>query len=319
MGSLLQGVLHTTFKMKVLPNTVGSLAVLGEHIVVGGGGGNGGNGGNGGSSGGSGSVVPDKSSLEFIVASVTRLVVEKSHFAKQFIQADGLGVAKRTEFLLPRGSAGVASGDGGVAGGGEGGGSGDLDAGEIVAVDCLQLISHLARTSDQHYTALAEANLLGELYLLTTYRRRAVLRAKVCNLLGNLCRHSASYYPQLLDPRAAAFLQDEGGGRGVGRGGEGGDNLLQAIMVRCADPDSSTRKFACFAVGNASFHSAELYPQLASVVPQLVLLLTDSEEKTRSNAAGALGNLVRNSSSLCHVLVDAAAPQGLIRVATEVR
>lgn len=35
----------------------------------------------------------------------------------------------------------------------------------------------------------------------------------------------------------------------------------------------------------------------------LVVLLRDDEEKTRANAAGALGNLVRNSGQLCGEII----------------
>ena len=66
-----------------------------------------------------------------------------------------------------------------------------------------------------------------------------------------------------------------------------------------------TRKFACFAIGNAGFHSDALYPELRVAVPPLVRLLGDEEDKTRANAAAALGNLVRNSAALCGDLVQA--------------
>lgn len=36
-------------------------------------------------------------------------------------------------------------------------------------------------------------------------------------------------------------------------------------------------------------------------------LLADGEEKTRANAAGALGNLVRNSSQLCGEIIKVCA------------
>lgn len=36
-------------------------------------------------------------------------------------------------------------------------------------------------------------------------------------------------------------------------------------------------------------------------------LLADDEDKTRSNAAGALGNLVRNSNLLCGAMLRAGA------------
>lgn len=52
------------------------------------------------------------------------------------------------------------------------------------------------------------------------------------------------------------------------------------------------------AIGNASFHDDTLYEHLKPAIPILVALLKDNEEKTRSNAAAALGNLARNSSVL---------------------
>ncbi len=47
-----------------------------------------------------------------------------------------------------------------------------------------------------------------------------------------------------------------------------------------------------------------LYEALRPAVGPLVALLSDEEDKTRANAAGALGNLVRNSSQLCGELVQ---------------
>lgn len=54
------------------------------------------------------------------------------------------------------------------------------------------------------------------------------VRARACNLLGNMCRHSAYFYSAL----------DRHG-------------LVQPLIQRCTDTDKSTRKFACFAIGNA--------------------------------------------------------------------
>ncbi len=59
----------------------------------------------------------------------------------------------------------------------------------------------------------------------------------------------------------------------------------------------------------AGFHSAALYHALRGAVKPLTELLTDDEYKTRANAAGALGNLVRNSSMLCEPIVQAGALQ----------
>ena len=63
-------------------------------------------------------------------------------------------------------------------------------------------------------------------------------------------------------------------------------------------------------VGNAAYHSDYLYDQLKRCIPHLTtLLLGDEEEKTKANAAGALSNLVRNSSKLCEEIISKGAIQ----------
>ena len=41
-------------------------------------------------------------------------------------------------------------------------------------------------------------------------------------------------------------------------------------------------------------------------------MLNDADEKTRANAAGAIGNLVRNGGELCEVLCQSGAPGLLV-------
>jgi len=119
----------------------------------------------------------------------------------------------------------------------------------------------------------------------------ASIRAKVCNLIGNLCRHTGFFYEKLLKY-----------------------GLIAAAIECCRDPDRNTRKFACFAVGNAGFHNDVLYEHLRPCVVLLVDLLKDQEEKTRANAAGALGNFVRNSNTLCKDLIKHGALKQLLDV-----
>jgi fused len=106
-----------------------------------------------------------------------------------------------------------------------------------------------------------------------------------------LCRHTGFFYDKLLK-----------------------NGLIDAAIDRCTDPDPNTRKFACFAVGNAGFHNENLYESLKPCVPLLVKLLQDDEEKTRANAAGALGNFVRNSNTLCKDLINHGALTQLLEV-----
>ena len=117
------------------------------------------------------------------------------------------------------------------------------------------------------------------------------IRAKICNFIGNICRYSHYFYEVLLR-----------------------NDLISDAIQCCKDPDKNVRKFACFAVGNAGFHNDRLYEPLRPCVPLLVDLLRDSDEKTRANAAGALGNFVRNSTALTRDLIKHGALQELLNV-----
>eukprot|EP00741_Cyanophora_paradoxa_P004992 tig00000842_g4839.t1 len=183
------------------------------------------------------------------VGLLSRLVLGGNQFAVQFSQAGGISGRILGPLL-------------------------DTARSPSLIVDTLLIISQLARISKEHYEPIHKAELYQAFGRLLNHSDPGV-RAKVCNLLGNLCRHSAFFYDALLR-----------------------HNLLSDLIERCQDPDRSTRKFASFAIGNAGFHNDSLYDALRPCIPALVILLKDSEEKTRANAAGALGNLVRNSSAL---------------------
>lgn len=74
--------------------------------------------------------------------------------------------------------------------------------------------------------------------------------------------------------------------------------ILNKCIQLCEDQDKTVKKFACVVLGNSSFHDDSLYESLRPTIPILINLIKDSEEKTRSNAAAALGNLARNSQIL---------------------
>ena len=160
-----------------------------------------------------------------------------------------------------------------------------------VVVDALLILSQLARLSKGNYSQINAANIYPALGELLAHEDPGV-RARACNLVGNLCRHNAYFYAEI---RA--------------------HDLLPALVERCSDPDRSTRKFACFAIGNSAFHNDALYGELKDAIAPLVRLLGDDEDKTRANAAGALGNLVRNSDSLCEDLVRHGAVDALMDTA----
>ena len=160
-------------------------------------------------------------------------------------------------------------------------------------VDVLLLASQLARLSVSHYAPLRRSGAVEALPRLLRHADPGV-RARACNLVGNLCRHSDAFYAAL----------DASG-------------AIEALVSCCVDDDSNTRKFACFALGNAAFHSDSLYGSLELSVPLLAGLLQDPDDKTKANAAGALGNLVRNASTLADEIVDRGAAEALVNVVIE--
>lgn len=67
----------------------------------------------------------------------------------------------------------------------------------LLIVDTLSLISQLARISKDFYENIHNANIYNDLKTLIVHKD-ASIRAKVCNLIGNLCRHTGFFYEKLL-------------------------------------------------------------------------------------------------------------------------
>ena len=189
-------------------------------------------------------------------------------------------------------------------------------------VDSLNALSYLARLSASYYPRITKAKLEDELRCLC-WDPEEIVRSKLCNFIGNLCKHSDQCYNMLvralppMAPDAEDNSQPENSdNRLPGASQVRGRTVIAHLVTRLRDDDPATRKFACFAVGNAAFHSEALYPELRGAIPALIdALCYDKMHKTRANAAGALGNLVRNSPMLCAALVKAGAHEALLRIA----
>lgn len=173
-----------------------------------------------------------------------------------------------------------------------------LNAGnsDSMLASALLVVSQLARTatSKHQIEKFVDSGIMNLIPPLLSESTSSGVRARACNLLGNLCRYSDAVYPS---------IQELG--------------ILPPLIELCQDDDRSTRKFACFAIGNAGFHSDYLYEDLQRAVPILVHLLEDEEDRTRANAAGALGNLVRNSSLLVPKMLSCGAVESLLRIIRE--
>jgi len=199
------------------------------------------------------------------VSLVFRLVTSSTPFLAQFVEAGGLAAPLLAALLSPGNPPGMLS-------------------------DALLAVSQVARVNRSHYEGLGKGRVHALLAPLLQHPD-AVVRARACNLVGNLCRHSQYFY---------TAIEREG--------------LMDVLVGLCSDADAATRKFACFAIGNAGFHTDLLYRHLRRAVRPLVGLLGSEEDKTLANAAGALGNLVRNSDSLCGEIVESGALEALMGV-----
>ncbi|XP_025950899.2 serine/threonine-protein kinase 36 isoform X1 [Dromaius novaehollandiae] len=166
-----------------------------------------------------------------------------------------------------------------------------------ITADLLSLLTHVARVCPEHLPFLQRILRGSDVayqpltHLLGHWEH--CIRAKTCNLLGNLLRHSHSF-PQALQSQLG---------------------LLESLLECLADQDENVRKAASFAVGNAAYHKSSPAGTLGKAVPRLTRLLSDVQAKTRCNAASALGNLGRHSAELGDLLIQSKAPHVLLEVA----
>jgi hypothetical protein len=238
-----------------------------------------------------------------------RLILSSEYFAKQFVAFGGLSLVESAGFLTAS-SASLSS---------------DINC---VTIDILQIISHLARISIDNYELILKCNILPHIQLLLVHPDSKI-RAKCCNLVGNLCKHSSYFYPYLIKHNvqipdknsqiaASTMVATPPTDSMKSIVGQGVDILTP--LIKCAnDPDPITKRFAIFAIGNAIFHNDTLLDYLQDTIDLLVALLKDNSnsDKCKANAAGALGNFVRNSNAMAQKLVDSGTVEVLLQVACE--
>ncbi|XP_014809699.1 PREDICTED: serine/threonine-protein kinase 36 isoform X4 [Calidris pugnax] len=166
-----------------------------------------------------------------------------------------------------------------------------------LTTDLLSLLTHVARARPEHLPFLQKilsgSDVADQPLTRLLGHRQHLIRAKTCNLLGNLLRHGHSF-PQVLQKQPGLL-----------------ENLLGCLV----DQEESVRKAASFAVGNAAYHESFPVGTLGRAVPRLTRLLRDTQARTRCNAASALGNLGRRSTELGDLLIESRAPHVLLEVA----
>lgn len=166
-----------------------------------------------------------------------------------------------------------------------------------LTTDVLSLLTHVARACPEHLLflqrILSGSDVADQPLTRLLGHQQPPIRAKTCNLLGNLLRHSHGF-PQV--------LQSQPG-------------LLESLLGCLADREESVRKAASFAVGNAAYHPSFPAGTLGRAVPRLTRLLNDTQARTRCNAALALGNLGQRWVELGDLLIESRAPHVLLEVA----
>ncbi|NXE14847.1 STK36 kinase, partial [Lophotis ruficrista] len=168
-----------------------------------------------------------------------------------------------------------------------------------LTTDLLSLLTHVARACPEHLPflqrILSGSDLADKPLTHLLGHQQHPIRAKTCNLLGNLLRHSHGF---------AQVLQSQ-------------PSLLESLLRCLADREESVRKAASFAVGNAAYHESSSAATLGRAVPRLTRLLSDAQARTRCNTALALGNLGRRWAELGDLLIESKAPHVLLEVACQ--
>jgi fused-like protein len=109
--------------------------------------------------------------LELPLGLLSRLVHDDNNFARQFIEFGGLEPTIVEHLLKPSNLSGVL-------------------------IDTLGIISQLARISKDNYQHMNTPQMYNAWKELLTHKDPNIT-AKMCNLIGNLCRHSAFFYGEL--------------------------------------------------------------------------------------------------------------------------
>ena len=167
----------------------------------------------------------------------------------------------------------------------------DLHNKELI-IEILAFLSALCRKSSEIYNTIHQLNIFPDLKNLLENSNETSFKSRVCNLLGNMCRHNEFFYEKIKS-----------------------SGILSPLLKCCYDNDKATRKFACFAIGNAAFLNDNLYESFRPIIPRMVELLKDPEDNTRANSAGALGNFVRCGEQLASDLVKHKAHEALLQLA----
>ncbi|KAK9813380.1 hypothetical protein WJX73_004273 [Symbiochloris irregularis] len=138
--------------------------------------------------------------------------------------------------------------------------------------------------------------------------RSTSVQTAACKVIGGL------YRSQQQLPMDSEGI--EGAGAGLDEHAKRA-GIVEALVECLADEGGLARPTACYAVGNIAYSTATLHSDLAPAIPYLVQLTRTQEVKPRSNSVGALGNMLRQSTSLCAAIISHGGLQAMLAVAGE--
>ncbi|CAD5116661.1 DgyrCDS5530 [Dimorphilus gyrociliatus] len=168
-----------------------------------------------------------------------------------------------------------------------------------LAADVIAFLGHLVRTTpsatEMVFKILAnKKNNDLNVFSSILQDNDALLRSRACNLIGNIMKHSDTFYSTLNEQ----------------------NTVRKSILNLVEDGDASVRKSASYAIGNMIFHNDQLVKHLTNSIPSLVNRLTDDVPRTRVHAARALGNLALHRKCPVGVVISSKATSRLVDAAT---
>ncbi|XP_074643571.1 serine/threonine-protein kinase 36-like [Tubulanus polymorphus] len=209
--------------------------------------------------------------LEMPIGIIARLVLGDIAFVDQF--ASSVQTLNATEYFLD-----IVGGNSVIS----------------VISDLVSIFSHLCRCSPQHadlVITIVQGN-KGDFFplLILMQHKSAVIRSRMFNMIGNIMKHSDSFYTVLRDRERIRYF----------------------LLTSLDDEDVTIRKSGVYAMGNACFHNDTLYSHLQPMIPKLVKMLHDHNSKIRCHSASALGNLGMHSNKLSESLIKHKVPNSLL-------
>jgi fused len=147
----------------------------------------------------------------------------------------------------------------------------DSGTSDNVIADLLSIFSHLSRKSQDVVEIIIKILQKDDKKTTNSFQilnkcltGNVMLKARCCNLIGNLMKHTPIFY-DVLKRNKSIF-----------------DNVVQCCQI----DELNVRKSAIFAIGNSIYHNDTLYSYVDDILYILVNLLNDSLAKTRMHSTG---------------------------------